>query len=155
MLAETRRRGFTVLELLCALGILAALLAVALPRLSAVWPRVLADQAVRQLAADLELARVKAINRNSRVRAAVEIASAEYRIEVESEGRFDPEGGPRRLPEGIVFDAAGSTRIVGGRISITFLPRGHTADNATIAISASDGQRRRVIVSSAGRVRTE
>lgn len=155
MITCTHRRGFTVLELLCALGILAVLLAVALPRISAVWPRVLADQAARQLAADLELARVKAINRNSRVRAAVEIASAEYRIEVESEGRFDPEGGPRRLPTGIDFDAAGSTRIVDGRISITFLPRGHTADNATIVVRAGDGQRRRVIVSSAGRVRIE
>lgn len=137
------------------LGVLAVLLAAALPQVSAVWPRVLADQAARQLAADLELARVRAIHRNSRVRAALELASAQYRIEVESEGRFDPEGAPRRLPAGIGFDAAGSTRVVGGRISITFLPRGHTADNATIAVAAPNGQRRRVIVSAAGRVRTE
>jgi type IV fimbrial biogenesis protein FimT len=149
------RRGFTLLELLCSVGMLSVLLAVALPRVSAVLPGLLLDQAARQLVSDLELVRVKAINRNNRVRALFDLDRAEYRIENEAEGTFEPEGEPRRLPSGVAFDASASTRVSGRRVTITLLPRGQTFDNATIALRASDGSRRRVIVGSAGRVRME
>jgi type IV fimbrial biogenesis protein FimT len=150
-----RRHGFTLLELVCALGILSVLLAIALPRISAALPGLLVDQAARRLVSELELARVKAVNRNTRVRTICELAAAQYRVEIESEGRFDPEGGARTFPSGVGFDAASSTRVSGGRISITWLPRGHTFDNATIALTATGGAVRRVIVSAAGRVRVE
>ena len=150
-----RRRGFTILELLCALAVLGLLFTVALPRISAILPALMLDRAARGLLADLEIARVKAVNRNTRVRTICELASAEYRVESESEGRFESEGGARALPAGISFDAADSTRVSGGRISITFLPRGHTTDNATIALADGRGDERRVIVSAAGRVRIQ
>ena len=151
----TRRRGFTLLELLCALGILSLLLAAALPRISAVLPGLLLDRAAWQLVSALELARVKAINRNTRVRTILELEGGQYRVEAESEGRFESDGGTRALPAGVLFDASASTRVSAGRISITFLPRGHTTDNATIALGAGAGARRRVVVSGAGRVRVE
>ena len=150
-----RTNGFTLLELLYSAGVLSVLFAIALPRVSAVLPGILLDQAARQLVSDIELVRVKAINRNNRVRALFDLDRAQYRIENEVEGTFEPEGAPRLLPSGIVFDAASSTRVSGGRVTITLLPRGHTFDNATIALRASDGSRRRVIVGTAGRVRTE
>jgi type IV fimbrial biogenesis protein FimT len=153
--APIRRDGFTLLELLCALGVLSVLLAIALPRVSAALPGLLLDQAARRLVSDLELARVKAINRNTRVRTICELAAAQYRVEIESEGRFEPEGGARTFPSGVAFDAASSTRVSGGRVSVTWLPRGHTFDNATIALTATGGAVRRVIVSTAGRVRVE
>jgi len=151
----TRRHGFTLLELLCALGVLSVLLAAALPALSATLPALALDRAGAQLVSELELARVKAINRNTRVRMTCEIGAARYRVEIESEGRFEPEGGDQTFPSGVAFDAASSTRISGGRISITWLPRGHTFDNATIALTVTGGGARRVIVSAAGRVRIE
>jgi type IV fimbrial biogenesis protein FimT len=153
--APIRRDGFTLLELLCALGVLSVLLAIALPMFSAALPGLLLDQAARRLVSDLELARVKAINRNTRVRTICELAAAQYRVEIESEGRFDPEGGARTFPSGVAFDAASSTRVSGGRVSVTWLPRGHTFDNATIALTATGGAVRRVIVSTAGRVRMQ
>ena len=153
--APIHRHGFTLLELLCTLGVLSLLVAIALPRISAALPGLLVDQAARRLVSDLELARVKAVNRNTRVRTICELAAAQYRIEIESEGRFDPEGGARTFPSGVAFDAASSTRVSGGRISVTWLPRGHTFDNATIALTATGGAARRVIVSAAGRVRVE
>jgi len=151
----TRRHGFTLLELLCALGVLSILLAAALPALSATLPALALDRAGAQLVSELELARVKAINRNTRVRAIFDLGAGRYRIEAESEGNFAAEGPDRTLPSGVGFDPSGSTRISGGRISITYLPRGLTADNATIALSGGGGGRRRVIVSGAGRVRVE
>jgi type IV fimbrial biogenesis protein FimT len=153
--APIPRHGFTLLELVGALGVLSVLLAIALPRISAVLPGLLLDQAARRLVSELELARVKAVNRNTRVRMTCELGAAQYRVEIESEGRFDPEGGARTFPSGVAFDAGSSTRISGGRISITWLPRGHTFDNATIALTATGGAARRVIVSAAGRVRIE
>jgi type IV fimbrial biogenesis protein FimT len=153
-MARYSRGGFTVLELLCVLGVLSVLLATALPRAAAMLPRLALEQAARQLAAELELARVKAINRNTRVRTIADLAAASYRLEAETEGRFEPEGAARLLPRGVGFDASASTRVSGASISITFLPRGHTADNATIALGAA-ADLRRVIVNASGRVRVE
>lgn len=136
------------------LGILSVLLAFALPQAAAVLPRLTLDRAARQVASDLELARVKAINRNARVRTVVELADARYHLETEGEGGFEPDGAPRLLPGGVRFDPGASTRVSGSSVSITFLPRGHTADNATIAIGGAGGLER-VIVSSSGRVRVE
>lgn len=148
------RRGFTVLELLCALGVLAVLLSIALPRVSAILPALLLDQAASRLAADLALSRVKAINRNTRVRTIVELAPAAYRVEVESEGRFESEGDTRPFPPRIDVDRSASTRISGGAISITFQPRGNTSDNATIALTTGGGSKR-VVVGTNGRVRIQ
>jgi len=150
-----RRDGFTLLELLCALGVLAALLAIALPRVSATLPGLHVDRAAWQLVSELQLARLKAVNRNTRVRTILDLGAGRYRVESETEGRFEPEGGERPLPPGVTFDAAASTRVSGGTISITYAPRGQTSDNATIALSASGGATRRVVVSGAGRVRVQ
>jgi prepilin-type N-terminal cleavage/methylation domain-containing protein len=149
-----RRRGFTVLELLFALGMLLVLAAIAEPRVAASLPGIFLEQGSRGLAAELELARLKAVTRNSRVRVVVRLDAASYDVEEDSEGRFVADGATRRLPGGVAFDPALSSRVSQNRISITFQPRGHTADNATIALAA--GQvRRRVVVSPAGRVRIE
>ncbi len=147
--------GFTLLELLCALGILSLLATVALPRLSATLPALALDQAARQIASELELARIEAINRNARARTIFDLAAARYSVELESEGRFEAQGAVRSLPSGVSFDSAASSRVSAGRISVTFVPRGNTADNATIAVTTASGGSRRVVVSAAGRVRVE
>ncbi|MGH7897222.1 MAG: GspH/FimT family pseudopilin [Candidatus Binatia bacterium] len=151
---RNRRSGFSVFELLCALGLLSVVLSIALPSVSANLPRLLVEQAARRLSSEIELTRLKAVHRNTRARVVIDLGGASYSVEIESEGRFDADGPARMLPAGVAFDAAASTRVAGGRISITFLPRGHSPDNATIALAGAT-TRRRVIVSSAGRVRIE
>lgn len=153
-MAGKRTGGFTLIELLCALGVLAIVAATALPSWSAALPRLALDRAARQLVSEVELARVKAISRNTRVRALFDLGRAEYETQIDSEGRFIGEG-TRHLPSGVAFDAGASTRVSGGRISITFQPRGNTVDNATIALAANPGTHRKVIVSAGGRVRVE
>ncbi|MEA2627023.1 MAG: Type transport protein GspH [Candidatus Binatota bacterium] len=148
------RRGFSLVELTVVLGILAALFAAALPRASSLVPRLLLDRAARTLAADLVLARTEAIARNTRVRVIARLEQRRYDVEYDAEGDFVAEGISRALPGGVVFDSAATTRKSGDRVSITFQPRGHTADNATLALAAA-GANRRVVVNSAGRVRVE
>jgi type IV fimbrial biogenesis protein FimT len=155
MRAATSTRAFSLLELLCALGVTSLLLAIALPRASAIIPALTLDRTANQLAAEIGLARLKAINRNTRARVVCDLAEARYGVEVESEGTFAPEGSSRALPGGVTFDAAQSSRVIAGHVTVTFLPRGHTADNATIVLTASGGSTRRVIVSTGGRVRTQ
>ena len=153
-MSRLRFHGFSLLELLCALGVLSLVLAIALPRIPAVLQRLAVDQSVRRLANELELARVKAISRNTRVRTIIDVATSTYVVSIDSEGRFSPEGASRHLATGVWVDPAESTRVAGGRISITYVPRGNTADNATIVVRAGP-ERKSVVVSAAGRVRTE
>ncbi len=154
-MTRTRSPGFTLLELLCALGVLSLLAATALPRISATLPALALDRAARQISAELELARVEAITRNTRARTIFNLAASTYSVELESEGRFESEGAVRSLPSGVSIDPAASSRVSAGKISITFVPRGNTADNATIAVTTVAGGSRRVVVSAAGRVRIE
>ena len=151
----TARSGFTLLELTVVLAVLSLLLAIALPTVSAALPGIYLDQAARSLAADTQLARVKAIARNTRTRIVIQLDQGSYQVESERNGAFTPEGAPRALPGGIAFDAADSSRVVGNRISIIFQPRGNTSNNATIALVSSNGADRQVVVSSAGRVRIQ
>ncbi|MET0151521.1 MAG: GspH/FimT family pseudopilin [Candidatus Binatia bacterium] len=154
-MVRERSTGFTLLELLCAIGVLSLLAATSLPRISAILPALALDRAARQIAAELALARVEAITRNTRSRTIFDLAAARYSVELESEGRFNGESAVRTLPAGVSFNSVASTRVSAGRISITFVPRGNTADNATIAVATASGGSRRVVVSAAGRVRVE
>lgn len=153
--AGPRTRGFTLLELIVVLGLLSVVFAIALPQVSASLPGLFVDQAARTLAAELQLARVKAVSRNTRMRIIMELDRRAIRLEQDTGDGFVPEHESPPLPGGVTFDRESSTRVSGSRISITFQPRGNTADNATIVLLASGGIRRRVIVNSAGRVRME
>jgi type IV fimbrial biogenesis protein FimT len=149
-----RPGGFTVLELVSTLAILAVLMALAVPALSATVPAALADAAARSLAADAELARVKAIARNTAVRVVVDLARSSWRVESrEEDGTFAREK-EQRLPPGVAIDRSASSRVVSGAVSVSFQPRGTTADNATITLVAA-GTTKKVIIAPNGRVRTE
>src|SRR6185369_11549944 len=106
VMAPRRSSGFTLLELLCALGMLSLLAAVGVPRLSATLPALALDRAARQISSELGLARVEAINRNTRSRTIFDLAASRYSVELESEGRFESEGAARELPSGVSFDSA-------------------------------------------------
>jgi Tfp pilus assembly protein FimT len=131
-----RRAGFTI----------------AAPRLAAVGPSLSLERSARFLALDLEKTRWLAIARNSRARLDVDLASGRYAAEVEGDSGYVPVFA-RDLPSGIGFDETVSTRIVDGRISIVFQPRGNTFSNATIALETSGDRVRRVVINQAGRVR--
>lgn len=150
-----RRPGhhaFTILELLVALAIAGLVLAIAAPRLHALVPAYEIDRAARLLALDLERTRWLAIARNSRSRLVVDLAAESWAAEVEGPSGYSPVF-DRDLRSGVGFDPGASTRIAAGRITLVFEPRGNTATSATIALTAGEALRRRVILNAAGRAR--
>ena len=147
-----RRAGFTLLELLVALVIVSLVLAIGAPRLSALGPSLSLERSSRFLAIDLERTRWLAVARNSRARIEIDLAAGRYTSAVEGDSGYVLVFA-RDLPSGIGFDETASTRVVDGRISVVFQPRGNTFSNATIALATSGDRVRRVVVNQAGRVR--
>ena len=147
-----RPAAFTVLELLVAIAIAGLVLAIAAPRLHALVPVYEVDRAARLLALDLERTRWLAIARNSRARLVVDLAAESWATEVEGPSGYATVF-VRDLRSGVGFDPAASTRVASGRITLVFEPRGNTATAATVALTAGESLRRRVILNSLGRAR--
>jgi prepilin-type N-terminal cleavage/methylation domain-containing protein len=121
---SSRQAGFTLIEMMAVLGIMAILMAIAIPRFMSVLPGLRVTQAARQLATDLQLARMKAISQNRRFRVNF-VSATSYTIERDNGGAFVTDSGPYNLPDGILA-AVGATW--------AFQPRG-TADT-TSGVSA-------------------
>jgi prepilin-type N-terminal cleavage/methylation domain-containing protein len=81
------RRGFTVLELVVVLGIMAALSAIAIPRMRPT-PSRQADQWARVLAQDLDLARSTALNSRARTRVTITDSTVALYLDADGDGVF-------------------------------------------------------------------
>lgn len=135
----SRAAGFTLLELLVALGIASALMSVAVPTFMAWLPTLHLSSATQQVAADLKFARGRAISQNTSYQ--VSFNGSSYVVQ-KCAGSCVNEGGDIALPSGITVSASGTPQ---------FLPRGTSTGNTVITLS-NGGEARQVIVSLVGRV---
>ncbi len=142
-------RGVTLVELVAAMSVAAALAGVAVFEfrdLQAEWHL---SGAVRQVVLDLRMARIAAIAEARTHGLRFDTAAAAYTPESQDDdGAFTANGLPRRLP--------GAVRIVectarGG--AVRFRPLGNAASFGTITIEGPDTSSRRIVVDMAGRVR--
>jgi prepilin-type N-terminal cleavage/methylation domain-containing protein len=78
------RKGFTLPELLVSLVIIAILSAVAAPGLSAMIENYRVKATARQLASDLQLARMKAVTQNTPYEIIVDTANTRYKLALNS-----------------------------------------------------------------------
>lgn len=147
--------GFTLLELLVALAIVAVLVSGARASLGTWMPRLALDQAARELAAGIATTRLLAVSRNTRSQLVVDLAAGNWSLELEGDGGFAQDGALRRLPGGVSFDPERTTRVRDGWLRVRFAARGSTFDNCTIALRATGGSSRRLVLNAAGRVRLE
>ena len=92
--------GFTVIELMVVLAVAVIVMGVALPNMMSWLPTYRLSAGARQLAGDLQLARMKAISQNTKYRLKFTTANF-YEFEKESGGTFSTESGPFSLPDGI------------------------------------------------------
>jgi prepilin-type N-terminal cleavage/methylation domain-containing protein len=155
------RPGFTLLELLLVIAVLGILGGIVSLRMAPLLAAAHLHSGVRQIAADLQLARTKAIAQNRRFRVTFRPGPNDYVVEKDEGGSWQPqllhghqadpgEGAPLTLPPGVRITAVNS----GG--DVIFIPRGHVDGGITITVGSNQGAgTRRVIINLAGRVRIE
>ena len=115
--------GFTLLELMATVGVFGILIAIAIPNLVSVLPRLRLSDAARQVATDLQHVRMKAIAQS--IPYQISFSTATYVVQ-RCNGACADDGGNMALPDGITVTPPGS--------SPQFQPRG-TANAATIKLS--------------------
>jgi prepilin-type N-terminal cleavage/methylation domain-containing protein len=132
---STYRRGFTVIEVLVVLAVASVLFGIAIPSFLAWLPGLRLSSAARQVATDLQLARMKAISENTSYTVTFDPTTVSYTFTGQSRDIDE-------LYPGITLALSGGNP--------TFTPRG-TANTVTITLS-NGAQRKLVCVTSVGRI---
>jgi Tfp pilus assembly protein FimT len=132
------------LDLLTALGLFAAMAAIAIPNLAGQLPTYRLNTAARQVQSELHRIKSQAVAHNANFRV-VFLNPSLYRIERMS-GSYQSTGEQKALPEGIVY---GNTSAA----DISFTPRG-TANSDTVSLCNSRREGKNIIVfGGTGRIR--
>lgn len=127
--------GFTVLELMVAIGIAAIVMAVAVPSFMSWLPTLRLSSAARQVATDLQVARMKAISQNTSYTVTFTPSNGTYSYSTDSRdiGQLYP---------GISISSAPNP---------VFTPRGTASTTGTIRLSNGTATKD-IVVSTVGRV---
>ena len=149
--------GFTVMELVVVIALAMLVTGIAVPSLMAWLPTLRLSNAARQVATDLQVARMKAISQNTKFRINF-VSTTTYRFErdTNNNGTYEIpseiESGPFSLPEGIDVTTIGATW--------EFQPRGTAASNAgagstisSITFQNSGNETKTVEIALVGRVK--
>ena len=138
-------RGFTVMELMVVVGLMAIISAIAMPSFISWLPSYRLSAGARQVAGDLQLARMKAISQNTTYRLNF-ISGTQYRLE--KDAGFTLESGPFTLPVGITASPTGATS--------EFQSRGTASATDDITLTNDGGTTvRHVCIKTVGRVHIE
>ncbi len=146
-----RKSGFTVLELIVAIGIAMVVLGIAVPSFMTWLPTLRLSSGARQVATDLQLARMKAISQNVKFRITFgTLPATTYQLERDSNGNGtydlpgELESGPFSLPDGITVTGVSATP--------EFQPRGTATATSTITVQNGNSETKSVQVAIVGRV---
>lgn len=126
----SRTAGFTLMEVLVAIGVAAILTAVAAPNLSGFQSQYRLSGVSNQIAFDIGRARMQAVGQNVSMRVVL-VGGTGYRFERSSNGTtFIPDGVTVRLPSGVR---------IWGDTSTTFTRTGIATAPTTINITTAAG----------------
>jgi Tfp pilus assembly protein FimT len=125
-------------------GIMAAFL---VPHLGRWLTTVGIDAAARELAAELQLGKMRAISENTRYRISFDLANDTYVVQKDVAGAWQDIGAPKALPSGIDLESASTDPI--------FQSLGTTPGGSTIRLRNTQGRQRTIRLSFAGRVKVE
>ena len=151
-----KKSGFTIMELLMVLAVIAVVSAIAVPSIISWRNAAKLRGAAGNLKGDLEMAKVNAIKHNNFV--AVKFNANAYEVFVDTSGNGARDAGEallknRLLPAGVVFDFAHPEWTFPGNVT-KFNGRG-TADNGTAILTNVQGQERHITISTLGRIHVE
>ncbi len=143
-------RGLTLLELIVALGIAAALAAIAVWRAQAWLPDFRLDAAARQVMAALRQTRAQALRQHRSRRLAFAPERDTYRRQQRAGSGYEDDGIEIALPPTIdLVDCSAAGDAIG------FTARGTASTFGSVVLEAPNGRRRTVIVDIVGRVRSQ
>ena len=142
-------QGFTIMELVVVMTLALIIMGIALPNLLSWLPTYRLSAGARQVASDLQLARMKAISQNAKFRLIFNgnvYPAATYSFEKDNGGTWGTESGPFGLPNDITVTGVTATSV--------FQPRGTVAPGTagTITLENSNSLNKTVDVSIVGRV---
>ncbi len=136
--------GFTVIELMVVLAVAVIVMGVALPNMMSWLPTYRLSAGARQLAGNLQLARMKAISQNTKYRLNFGVLpSTSYTFE-KDDGGFATESGPFSLPNGITVTVVSATS--------EFQARGTVNTASVITLQNINSLTKQVQISIVGRV---
>jgi type IV fimbrial biogenesis protein FimT len=143
---SAKQAGFTLVEITVTIGVMAVLLAVSLPNLLAILNELRLSDGARQLASELQLARMKAISQHTKYRISFgSYPATTYSFEKHDGTAFALEAGPVALPEGVTVTTVSP--------SVSEFQSGGTV-NTTSTITLSNGSATKQIqVNLIGRVK--
>lgn len=141
--------GFTLLELIVAIAIASVVMGIAIPSFLSWMPTLRLSSGARQVAMDLQVARMKAISQNVKYRLNfVTATSYTFEKDADNNGVFDSpaESGPFSLPDGITVTATGA-------LASEFQPRGTVNVASEITLQNGNSETKKVQVAVVGRVK--
>lgn len=143
--ARRRHRGASVIEVLTATAILAAVLGLGVPNALSMRAPYAVSSAAQQIAADLQAARQRAIARNARYRVSFDTSAGTYVVQRETTSNvFVSEGGIQTLPHGVVLGSVDPGNPV-------FDTRGMLAAGVSVPLTMTGARARTVTVNVLGR----
>jgi prepilin-type N-terminal cleavage/methylation domain-containing protein len=142
--------GFSLLELLVVLALMAILAGTSLLNHQAMRPAIDLRMAARQVVMDLRLARLRAVAENVSHRVVFPTGAASYQHQRKTGATYVDDGAVVQLPRGILISNCTATDN-----GISFKPRGNAATFGTVIIHNGNGDERRIIVDIAGQARVQ
>ncbi len=140
--------GFSLIELLAVIAIFAIVVVLGYPRLATLSSIYRLEGAARNLAADLQKTRFRAIAEGARFQVVFDNAARTYQIQKEISGSFTNDGNAKPV------DDANSITLTATANPI-FTPRGGAQSAAIVTLTARNGAARMVAVESPGRVHVQ
>jgi prepilin-type N-terminal cleavage/methylation domain-containing protein len=132
-------KGFTLIEMLATIAVAGILMGIAVPRFYAVLPGIRLASAARQVATDLQLARMRAISQHANQTVTFVPPTGVYTF------------GPDNRDLNQLYPGTTITNVVGGMPTFTTVG----GANATTITLTNNGVNRTVLVNTTGRVFTQ
>lgn len=147
-----RDHGFSLVEILVAIAILAILLGIAMPNFFTLMPTYRLNGAARQLLSDLMWARMKAVQEGNEFKVTF-LDNHQYKLLDDDNNNGSADTGEWNLTKDIQTNYSDVT--FSASANPIFYPRGNASANINITVTNSSGSTRTVKVSLTGRVKIE